>query len=151
MNGRRVSRHEHVEFPESVGNGSTIKARHDLARARIDVVDIADITIIDFLVVVVLDLHDLVAGRKGPAKTLERLLQLDVQRTRAYAAAVHRTQHLDVADGIEAEPFRYSRLHQFNDPSDRGFWIVRLHEIEVALGSGWAEVGNRALVHAMGT
>src|SRR5271165_6609653 len=47
----------------------------------------------DFLVVVILDLHDLVAGRKGPAEPLDfafacgiqRSLQFDVERTYADA------------------------------------------------------------------
>ena len=34
--------------------------------------------------------------------------------------------------------------------ADGGFRIVRLHEVEVALGSGRAEIGDRALIDAMG-
>ena len=82
-----------------------------LAGVGIDVVDVADVAVVDLLVVVVLDLHHLVAGREGPAETLDlalaggvqRRLQFDVERAGADAAAVHRAQHLDVADGIEAE------------------------------------------------
>ena len=33
---------------------------------------------------------------------IERLLQIDVQRTGAEAATVHRAQHLNIADRIEA-------------------------------------------------
>src|SRR5205823_9790486 len=83
------------------------------------------------------------AGGKGPAEPfdlaiaggIERCLQLDVQRPRTNAAPVHRTQHLDVADRIEAEPLGDPCLRQFNDAAHGGFRIVRLHEIEVALGS----------------
>ena len=44
-----------------------------------------------------------------------------------------------------------SRLHQLDDAADRTHRIIRLHEVEVALGLGWAEVRDRALVDAMGT
>src|SRR5205823_12225410 len=74
-------------------------SHNDLVRVGVNIVDVADITVVDLLVVVVLDLHHLVAGGKGPAEPLdlaiaggiERCLQLDVQRPRAYAAPVHRT------------------------------------------------------------
>ena len=66
--------------------GAAIEAGDDLARVRVDVVDVADVAVIDLLVVVVLDLHDFVAGGEGPAEALdlaiaggiERGLQLDV-------------------------------------------------------------------------
>src|SRR6266496_6444535 len=59
-----VSGDEHVEFAKSVSDGPTVKARNDLARIGVDVIDIADIAVIDLLVIVVFDLHDLVAGRE---------------------------------------------------------------------------------------
>ena len=143
VDGRGIGRHQHVEFAKSVGDGPAVKAGDDLAGVGIDVVDIADVAVVDLLVVVVLDLHDLVAGGEGPAEPLdlaiaggiERGLQLDVQRPCTHAAAVHRAEHLDVADGIEAEPFGDPRLHQLDDARHGGLGIVRLHEVEVALGS----------------
>jgi hypothetical protein len=58
----------------------------------------AKIAVVDFPIVVVLDLHHLVANAVGRAEALdadlagriERLLQIDVERARAEAAAVHR-------------------------------------------------------------
>jgi hypothetical protein len=87
VDSRRVGGHQHVEFAESVSDGPTVKASNDLAGIGVDVLDIADIAVVDLLVVVVLDLHDLVAGGEGPAEPLdlavagriERGLQLDVQ------------------------------------------------------------------------
>ena len=146
VDGGRVGRNQRVEFAEAVGDGAAVEAGGELASVGIDVVDVADVAVIDFLVVVVLDLHDLVAGREGPAEAfdlalaggIERGLQFDIERAGADAAAVHRAQHLDVADGIETEPLRDARLHQFDDPRHRGFGIVRLHEIEVAVALGLA-------------
>ena len=107
----------------------------------INIVDIADVAVIDLLVVVVLDLHHLVAGRKGPAEPLDlalaggiqRRLQFDVERARTDAAAVHRAQNLDVANGIEAEALGDPCLHQLDDALHGGFRVVRLHEVEVAI------------------
>jgi hypothetical protein len=43
----------------------------DLSRLiGVDVVDIADIAVVDLLVVIVFDLHDLVAGSKGLSEPL---------------------------------------------------------------------------------
>jgi hypothetical protein len=58
-----------------------------------------DIPVVDLLVVIVLDLHDLVAGGEGPSETLDLVvpggiecsLQFDVQGSRADPAAIHRT------------------------------------------------------------
>jgi hypothetical protein len=76
------------------------------------------------------------------ARGIERSLQFNIQGTRADAAPVHRTQHLDVADGIDAEPSGNPGFHQFDDARDGGFWVVRLYKVKVALGSGRAEVGD---------
>ena len=87
VNGRGIGRYQHVEFAKSVSDGSTVKAGNDLACIGVDVVDIADVAVVDLLIVIVLDLHDLVAGGEGPAEPLhlaitggvERCLQFDVQ------------------------------------------------------------------------
>ena len=71
VDGRGIGRHQHVEFPKSVCDGATVEARNDLTGIGVDVVDIADIAVVDLFVVIVLDLHDLVAGGKGPAEALD--------------------------------------------------------------------------------
>ena len=43
VDGRGVSWHQHVEFTKSISDGSTVKARNDLACIGVDVVDIADV------------------------------------------------------------------------------------------------------------
>jgi hypothetical protein len=52
------------------GDGSAVEVGHELAIAGIDIFDVANIAVIDVLVIIVLDLHDLVAGREGPAESL---------------------------------------------------------------------------------
>ena len=77
-------------------------------------------------------------------------MQFDVERASADAAPVHGAQNLDVANGIEAEALGDPCLDQLNDAWHGGFGVVRGHEVEVALGPGCAEIGNKALVDAMG-
>jgi hypothetical protein len=120
--------------------------------------DVANVTVVGLLVVVVLDLHDLVAGGEGPAEPLhlaitgriEGGLQLDVQRACAHTTAVHRTEHLDVSNGIEAEAARDPGLHKFDDASNCSLRVFGWYEVEVALRSGWAEIRDRAPVDAVG-
>src|ERR1700710_1854935 len=109
MDGCGISWHQSVQFTQTVRDGAAIEAGGKLASIGIDIVDVANVAVVDFLLVVVLDLHDLVAGCKGPTKTLDltlasrvqRSLQFDVEGTSAHTASVHRAQHLDVADGVQ--------------------------------------------------
>jgi hypothetical protein len=141
MNRRRIGRHQRVELAESVGHGPAVEAGGEFARVCIDIYDVADIAVVDLLLVIVFDLHDLVAGGKGPSETfhlavpgrVKSRLEFDVQRARPDAAAVHRAQHLDVAHRIQTEALRYSGLDQLDDPRDSGFGIVRRNEVKVAV------------------
>jgi hypothetical protein len=40
---------------------------------------------------------------------------------------------------------------QLDDAANGSLRVVRLHEVEVALCFGWAQIGDRALIDAMGT
>src|SRR5438105_8794693 len=154
VDGCGVGRYQRVEFAEAVGDSAAVETGGEFACVGIDIVDVAAVAVVDVFVVVVLDLHDLVAGGEGPTETLDlalaggvqRRLKFDVQRAGCDAATVHRAQHLNVTDGIEAEALRDAYLHQFDDPRHGGFGIVRLHKIEVAVALGPGEVGNGAPV-----
>jgi hypothetical protein len=158
VNGRSVRGDEHVELAESVCDGPAIEARNDLAGIGINVVDISDIAVVDLFVVVVLDLHDLVTRGEGPAEAFDLALagriqcglKLDIERSSSDAATVHRTKHLDVADGIKAKPFWDAGFHKFDDQWDSGFGIVCLNEIEVAIFAGLGKIWDEALVDPMG-
>src|SRR4029453_6668449 len=110
---------QRVELAEAIGDRTPVEAGGEFLRLRIDVVDIANVAVVDLLVVVIFVLHTLVAERKSPAKALHLTLsrgvqgglKLNVQRTGADAAAVHRTEHLNVADGIEAKAFWDAVFH----------------------------------------
>ena len=149
---------ECVELAEPVGDIAVVEPGPQLAQIGVDVVDAADVAVVDLLVVVVLDLHHLVAGREGPAEAFDAPLagrvqgglEHQVERTRARGAPVHRAEHLDVADGVEPEAPRDAGLDQLADPLRRRGAVVRRYEVEVALRVfRAAEVRQVALVDAM--
>jgi hypothetical protein len=113
----------------------------------------AEVAVVDLLVVVILDLHDLVARTEGPAEAfnadlarwVQRVLQLDIERACPEAAAVHRTQHLDVPYRVEPEALRDPFLHDRQQLAHPLVGIGRIDEVEVtALHRG--EVRHLALV-----
>jgi len=105
---------------------------------------------------VVLGLHHLVTDGEAPAKLLnaggigiERRLQAHVERTGAGHAAVHRTQHLDVADRVQPELARNALLDHGEDLVDHVLGLVRGDEVEIAPRFGFP-FGHPTLVDAMG-
>src|SRR4029077_11779235 len=116
----------------------------------------AQVAVVDFLAIVVLDLHDLVARAEGPAETfdaglagrVQRRLQLDVEGACAKAAPVHRAQHLDVTYGIEPEALRDALAYDCQQLSDAFFRVGRIDEKEVAAVAR-RKFWHRALVDAM--
>ena len=157
MDACGVCRHEGVELAKAIGDRAPVEARCEFAFLRLNVRHKPDVAIVDLLVIVVLDLHDLVAGRKGPAKPfdlaiaggIEGGLQFDVEGARSDAASVHRAENLDVADRIETKAARDAGFDQLDDARNRGLGIVSLDKIEVALGFRFAKIGYDTLIDAM--
>src|SRR5689334_797294 len=71
MDGHGIGRDQRVELAKAVGDRTAVEAGVEFADIGIDVVDITDVTVIDLLVVVVLDLHDLIARRESPIEALD--------------------------------------------------------------------------------
>ena len=95
--------------PEAIGHGPAVKFGNELARIDIDVVDGADIAVVDLLVVIVLYLHDLVAGGECPAKPLHLTIAaagFSAACSSMFNDRAPTPHHLDVADGIEAKTSR---------------------------------------------
>src|SRR5258707_14112685 len=100
MDRRGVGRHQRVEFTERVSDGAAIEAGYKLPVVEIDPINVTYVAVVDLLVVVVLDLHHLVAWRENPPEALDLLiarriqcrLQLNIERASAHAASIHRTQ-----------------------------------------------------------
>ena len=99
-------------------------------------------------VVVVAQLHHLVAAAKralaarelgAPRRRIEPLLQRAVERRGAELAAMHRRQHLDVGDRIEAEPRRDALGDQLDDRRARRLGLLARDEVEVAVAAGAAD------------
>ena len=70
MDRRRVRQHQLIELAEAIAHVSAVKRDDQLALLLIDPLHDAKITVVDLAIVVVLDLHDLVARAEGPAKAL---------------------------------------------------------------------------------
>ena len=73
-----------------------------------------------------------------------------LSEARADAASVHRAEHLDVADRVQAEAFGDAGLHQLQNALNGGLGILGRNEVEVAVAGRRAEIGHRALIDAMG-
>src|SRR4051794_26267666 len=98
-NGCRVGGHQHIEFAKSVGDGSAIEVGGALALGGIDIIDIANVGVVDVLVVVVLDLHDLVAGRKCPSESFDLSISDGIERSPAARCSTSaRRYHPDSSD-----------------------------------------------------
>src|SRR5712692_3442393 len=156
VDGRRVGEHQLVEFAKAVGNFAAIEVDDELAFLHIDARHDAKVAVVDFLVVIVLDLHDLVARTEGPAEAfdtdlagrIQRLLELDIEGAGTEAAAVHRTEDLDVAYRVEPETFGDPVPHDRQQLPHPLFCLRRIDEIEVA-DIGGVEIGHHTLVDTM--
>src|SRR5712675_3254307 len=101
-----------------------VEAHDEFACVAIDSVDITDVAVVDVLVVVILDLHDLVTGGEGPAEPLdfpvaggiESGLQFNVERSGADTAAVHSISLL-ISRMSENSSFSASRSQPESSPS----------------------------------
>src|SRR5215467_470070 len=140
MDRRSISRHQRVQFAKAIGNRMPIKDRGKFPAVRLDPRHVANVAVVDLLIVIVLDLHDFVAGREGPtepfdlafASGIQGCLEFDIEGARSNATAVHWAENLDIADGIKAEPARDPGFHKLDDAGDRGLGIIRLDKIEIA-------------------
>src|SRR5439155_22869074 len=109
---RRIGEHQLVEFAKAVDHLAALEVDGDLTFLHIDARHDAQVAVIDLPVIVVLDLHHLVAGAEGPAEALDadltrrvqHLLQFDVERAGAEPPAVHRAEHLDIAYRVMCSP-----------------------------------------------
>jgi hypothetical protein len=86
VNRGGVGEHELIELAEAVGDLTSVELDQHLASFSVDCADETEVAVVDVLVVVILDLHHLVAGAEGPAEALNRtvagrvedLLELEV-------------------------------------------------------------------------
>src|SRR6516165_9446750 len=91
VNRRCIGEHQLIQVAKPVDHLTTVKLDADFAFLHVDARYHAKVAIVDILVVIVLDLHDLVARAEGPAKPfyadlarrVQGVLQLGVQRASA--------------------------------------------------------------------
>ena len=154
VDARGVRRHKGVELAKAIGDRAPVKTGGEFAFFRLNVRHKPDVAVVDLLVIVVFDLHDLVAWREGPPEPfhlaisggIERGLQFNIEGPCSDPASVHRAENLDVADRIETKAARDASFDQLDDARNRGLGIISLDEIEVALGFGFAKIGDDTLI-----
>src|SRR6185437_7422747 len=152
---RSIRQHQLIEFAEAVGHLPAVKADDKLALLLSDPLHDAKIAVVDLTVVIVLDLHDLVARTEGPAKTLnaclawwiERLLQFDVQRASAQPTTVHWAQHLNIADRVQSEGLGNAVPYQRDDLADTLLRRLRVDEVEIRQGSVVGQFGHLPAIY----
>src|SRR5262249_31815242 len=140
VNCRCVGEYQLIQVAKPVDDLTTVKLDDDFAFLHVDARHEAEVAIVDILVVIVLDLHDLVARAEGPAKPLyadlarrvQGVLKLDVQRASTQAAPVHRAQHLNATDGVEPKTFGDPLLHDCQQLLNTLFRVRRIDEIKIA-------------------
>ena len=106
-----VSRHVGVELAQAIGDRAPVEARCELTFLRLNAHYKTDVAILDLLVIVVLDLHDLVARREGPPEPFYLAISGGIEgacnsmlRERAPTRLNSSgRENLDVADWIEAK------------------------------------------------
>ena len=94
----------------------------------------AEVAVEDVLVVVIAGLDDLVARLDAPRAGIgaaQAALQGLVEGLDAAGAFVHRRQHLDVAQRVEAERLREDIAAELRDHRHAGLGVVDAHEVDV--------------------
>ena len=144
----RVRERERVELGIVDRDVALVDAEGEPTSLRVERANDADVAVVDLAIVVVLQLHDLVARAEplraaddlGPSRRVERRLERLVERVDARGSLVHRGQHLDVADGIEPESGGDPFGDELDDRGLRGVGIAPRDDEEIAgrvLGRRW--------------
>jgi hypothetical protein len=113
VDGDGIGERDLVKLPEVIDDLTLVEPHGDLALDRVDLDNLADVPVEHVFVVVVLRLDYLIPQSELPAELLHDLLlrpgrvqlalELHVQLADAQGATVHRAEHLDVSDRVEAE------------------------------------------------
>src|SRR5262249_15121468 len=80
VNGRRVGWHQHIEFAKAITDRAAIESHSNLTNLGINAIDGANVAVVNLFVVVVLDLHHLITGCKGPAESLNFFVARGIKR-----------------------------------------------------------------------
>src|SRR5215470_9121290 len=154
-----VGQHDLVELSEWINHRTSIDFDGELTLRVVDVCDEADVAVESVPVVVVLDLHDLVADTVGEAEALdgwliggagiESGLQRQVQGACASPAPMHRAEHLHISDRIETEAGWDALGHDLYDLAGRILGIARFDEIKIAVSSGVLELRQGSAIDAV--
>jgi hypothetical protein len=74
---------DHRRRPETLRTAkAAVESHSNLTNLGINAIDGANVAVVNLFVVVVLDLHHLVASRKGPAKSLNFFVACEIKNSR---------------------------------------------------------------------
>ena len=138
---RRIGGNHSVEFAQRIFDLAPVEAGDEEAFNLVDAQHGSKVAIEDIAVIIILGLHDLVAGRENRPEFLdlrgrigiEGFLQIGVERPRAERATLHRAEHLNVPDRVEAEPTWNPVADNFHDLRRSVLGIVGFDKPEVRL------------------
>ena len=156
---RCVAEDQFIEFAKRIGDHPTVEGHGKLLVVSIDASDETDVAVEDVAVVVVLDLHDLVADAEAIAELvhtvfagrIQRRLQGLVDATGAGDSPVHRAEHLDVTNGIDMELPGQARLHQIDDGLRDDFRLFGGDEVEIRSFALARQTGKDAPIDLVST
>ena len=158
MDGGRVRGNQYIELAKSIGDGTAVKTGNELARDEIDIFDIADVAVVDLFVIVIFDLHNLVARGECPAEPFDLAITCGIERRACNSMFNDRAPtpprfigHNTWMSRMGSRPNRLG-IRVFTSSmmrGDGGFGLVRLHEIKVTFRFRWAEIRDVALVDTM--
>ena len=136
-----IGQHQLVKLRHVIDNQTVVKLDAQLPILRVNVLYDADVPVEDLFLVIVADLHDLVApavfhapAAQAEAVGIHRLLEHLVQICRADDAALHGCQHLDILRS-SAVVLRQAPLYQIHDGLRRRFGILLLHKEEICISA----------------
>jgi hypothetical protein len=142
VDGRGVSRHQRVEFAKRISDRAAVEAGYKLPVVEIDLINVSDVAVVDLLVVVVLNLHHLVAWRENPPEALYFLLagwvqcglQLYIEGASTHPASIHWAENL----GSDREPvalFTGEAVHAYLGQLPDETIEAMLNELSIELGA----------------
>ena len=158
VDGDRVGVDEFVQFREVVGDLPAVEGNQHLLPLHVDANDPADVAVVDLLVIVVRNLHHLVADPVEPPHPahplvawVQRLLEFDVEVLASDDPPVHRREDLDIVEGIETEPLRDPFLDHGDDELQHPLGVLLFDEVEIVeFFPGVVEMGHLPLVDPVG-
>ena len=158
MDAGGIDQRHFVQFTKLVVNSPVILFSLQHPFLNVNRHYLPDVTVEDFLIVVVHHLDNFVTRREGGAEAddaglavlVERLLQLRVQGAGAESSPVHGRKHLDIPDRVQAKALRDTLGHNVEKFVVDFLRGIGRDEVEVGQLRSFGLEGHLPLVDAVG-